>query len=224
MAKRFTEAEQHSMLKHIKVNKNLVFAPTTKSNIEEKNKVWEQITEDVNSVSFCKRDGHKVAKRFSDWKYSVTKNKKKKLTGTDMELLTLLQELNEDTGEKTEPNDIEKDADEGDVLHERFDEEETASFVRLVCSQYNVLFGSFSNHVTNELKTKTWDDICSQINEVFARNRTVISLKCKWQRLVIGVKAKCVDINKANRTTGLHDYKVPQLTATEEDIKNAISI
>ena len=116
----------------------------------------------------------------------------------------------------------EAEQDEGDVLHERFDEEETASFVRLVCSQYNVLFGSFSNHVKNELKTKTWDDICSQINDVFARNRTVISLKCKWQRLVTGVKAKCVDINKANRTTGLHDYEVPQLTATEEEIKNAI--
>lgn len=222
MDKRYTTEEQEEILKHVKRNRSLIFSGTTKTNAKEKSKLWEKIANDVNAVSSTKREPHKILKRFSDWKYSLNKGKKKKLSSTDQELLELMHGNDKEHEEtnKTEPDG--DDDDEDNDLKTRFDEEEQKLLVRSVCSKYDLLFGSFSNIITTESKTKTWTEITKQVNETFNRQRTVKGLKLKWQRIVTSVKAKCADINRANRSSGVHNVDIPQLTPMEDEVKATI--
>jgi hypothetical protein len=114
-------------------------------------------------------------------------------------------------------------ATEEAVCSDRFDEEEKSLLINLVTENYKVLFGAFTNNITSEIKTKVWNNIKERINKINGKERSVKSVKDKWQKMTTAVKKKCSEINKLNRTSsGRNDTEIPELTQLEEQIKSTI--
>jgi hypothetical protein len=144
-------------------------APVSSSNAAEKEALWKKITQDVNSVSVIPRETPQIRKKWSDWVYT-TKKKKKTLSGKDQELVDFLSSVHDDPPATESTSQSEASAEHladntATQSADRNDGDERTLITSLIQKHYGVLFGSFTNTITHDLKCKLWREITQTINE-----------------------------------------------------------
>jgi type I restriction-modification system DNA methylase subunit len=87
-SKKFSDEELSQILKNVRENRALFLASSSSTNAAEKGALWQEISEDVNSVSLATRETTQIKKRWSDWVYTT---KKKNLSSMDKELVEFLK-------------------------------------------------------------------------------------------------------------------------------------
>ena len=75
-SKKFFDEELSQILKNVRENRALFLASSSSTNAAEKGALWQEISEDVNSVSLATRETTQIKKRWSDWVYTTKKKKR----------------------------------------------------------------------------------------------------------------------------------------------------
>lgn len=246
---KFSDEETKALLRNVKKYYHIVFATLTKENAPKKDVVWKKITEGVNSVSALTREKEKVQKRWSDWLYTIRKNKKKKMSDLDKELQNLLTHKDSDSNEDS---GVENKVDEKVSAHltkaatapampqknemqhvtatttttaasPRFSDEEKTTLINLMTKHNTILNAPLSSNVTADMKSKLWREITDNVNKVSNNQRNIENIKNKWGKMSSTVKIKCANINRLVRhSSGKNDTQIPTLTQEEEMVATIV--
>lgn len=214
-APKYTEYELNAILKHAKKHKNLLNESVTKSNASKKDALWNKITEDVNAVAPVTRDKEKIQRKWSDWLYWTKKKAEKNAKMTDIETKLYNEFICTDKQSSEDSQTLVSS-------QKNYDTDNKDLLISLISKHQKVLFGSFSNSITIDLKNKIWRDITEEMNKTTGKIRTVKRIQEKWSRMHSAVKIKCASLNRKARTSGINEEDGEHLTPQEERIKMMI--
>jgi len=108
----------------------------------------------------------------------------------------------------------------------KFQHHELELLVEEIGKNRNVLFGSFTPTITKTLKTQTWEFICAKINACNEVNRSVKSLKKRWQDLAYMTKKKYNKMRRDRQSTGniKHVEELSELEQRVIDLVGEVSL
>ena len=101
---------------------------------------------------------------------------------------------------------------------------EIATLVRLFVENHDRLVGRFSNDLTHAQKVKIYENIKEQVNAVSTTERSLESIKDKWQTIKKALKQKLSNIlakkKKDVRRTGGGE---PEVVLTDDDVARQLT-
>jgi len=100
----------------------------------------------------------------------------------------------------------------------RFSEREIEILVSMVKEKNDVLFGKFSDVVSNGKKKEAWGNVVNAVNAVSFTVRTMEELKKKWDDMKRGTKKRASAVKNDQMKTGGGRPDIPPLTSIEEDV------